>query len=398
MAFAVAVAAIVPSLVACTPLEGLSDGGAPSGQTAAVDAAPAPAPAAVPAPAPAPVPVPAAALADPAVPSPAPSAAPKTADGTAAGETIPAAAEAPATVATPQGVLGAVPAGEGAGGNPLAGDTLYGPNFGAAEAAAQLQGSRPADAALLAQMANVPTATWLGSWNTDVTSAVRQRVAEAKASGGVPVLVAYNAPNLDCGGHSAAGGVSSAAAYDVWIRQVAAGIGTDEAVVVLEPDTLALLCGDGAERTRMLQAAVSVLEGNPGTHTYLDAGHSNWVGASVMAERLRAAGVADADGFALNVSNYEITANNVAYGSELSALLGGAHFIIDTSRNGNGPGSDWCNPSGRALGQPTTTQTGHPLVDAFVWIKTPGESDGACNGGPAAGQFWTDYALGLAGR
>jgi len=31
-------------------------------------------------------------------------------------------------------------------------------------------------------------------------------------------------------------------------------------------------------------------------------------------------------------------------------------------------------------------------------VKHPGESDGTCNGGPTAGTFWTDYAIGLAQR
>ncbi|MGY1839199.1 MULTISPECIES: glycoside hydrolase family 6 protein [unclassified Modestobacter] len=280
---------------------------------------------------------------------------------------------------------------------PLAGDTLYGPNAGAAEASARLQGSNPADAALLAEMAGVPTATWLGAWVPDVTSAVRQRVAEAQAQGAVPVFVAYNAPNLDCGGHSASnGGAQSVAGYESWIRAVAAGIGDAEAVVVVEPDTLALLCGEADERLRVVRSAVTVLEAHPRTHTYIDAGHANWIDAGTMAQRLLAAGIEDADGFALNVSNFEGTEGNVSYGSALSALAGGAHFVVDTSRNGNGPGDDWCNPTGRALGQETTTHTGNPLVDAFIWVKTPGESDGTCNGGPPAGRFWPEYALGLA--
>jgi cellulase/cellobiase CelA1 len=32
---------------------------------------------------------------------------------------------------------------------------------------------------------------------------------------------------------------------------------------------------------------------------------------------------------------------------------------------------------------------------AFLWIKTPGESDGSCGGGPQAGKWWADYALEL---
>ena len=34
-------------------------------------------------------------------------------------------------------------------------------------------------------------------------------------------------------------------------------------------------------------------------------------------------------------------------------------------------------------------------MDAYLWVKTPGESDGTCNGGPRAGQWWPEYALGL---
>jgi endoglucanase len=122
-----------------------------------------------------------------------------------------------------------------------------------------------------------------------------------------------------------------------------------------------------------------------------------------MAPRLKAAGIDLADGFALNVSNYQATPDLIKYGHQLSALLGGKHFIIDTSRNGNGPppfeGEDeraWCNPDGRALGSPPTTETGDPLVDAFYWIKPPGESDGTCNKGPAAGGWWPEKALEMA--
>jgi endoglucanase len=73
--------------------------------------------------------------------------------------------------------------------------------------------------------------------------------------------------------------------------------------------------------------------------------------------------------------------------------------VIDTSRNGRGPYRNrWCNPPGRGLGTPPTTETGHPLVDAFLWVKTPGESDGDCGEAPPAGQWWPRYALGLAQR
>ena len=53
-----------------------------------------------------------------------------------------------------------------------------------------------------------------------------------------------------------------------------------------------------------------------------------------------------------------------ATGARSRGRLGGAHFVIDTSRNGNGTpgkrvsGSNWCNPPGRALGHDPTTDTG----------------------------------------
>ena len=42
---------------------------------------------------------------------------------------------------------------------------------------------------------------------------------------------------------------------------------------------------------------------------------------------------------------------------------------------------DWCNPPGRGLGPAPTLDTGEPLVDAYLWVKIPGESDGECTRG-----------------
>ena len=41
-----------------------------------------------------------------------------------------------------------------------------------------------------------------------------------------------------------------------------------------------------------------------------------------------------------------------------------------------------------------TTAVDNPLVDAIVWIKPGGESDGQCgmNGAPAAGAWFNSYA------
>lgn len=283
--------------------------------------------------------------------------------------------------------------------SPLAGIKLYvDPDSEAAAQQAAWQSSDPAGAAAMATLAAQPTADWFGGWNTDVTADVNARVSAAAASGEVAELVAYDIPERDCGGYSS-GGASSAAAYETWIGAFAAGIGSDPAIVILEPDALAdmdcLSAADQATRLSLLSYAVSALSAHAGVKLYLDAGHAGWQTPAVMAARLQQAGIAQADGFSLNVSNFDATSSEEAYGQAISALLGGKHFVIDTSRNGEGSDGQWCNPPGRALGAAPTTSTGDGLVDAFLWIKNPGESDGTCNGGPAAGGWWPAYALSL---
>jgi endoglucanase len=100
---------------------------------------------------------------------------------------------------------------------------------------------------------------------------------------------------------------------------------------------------------------------------------------------------------------------------------GTTHFVIDTSRNGVGPwqppagvypdAQDWCNPPDRGAGVRPTLDTGVALLDAYLWVKIPGESDGECTRGlgpggttvdpewgridPAAGQWFPEMALDL---
>lgn len=86
--------------------------------------------------------------------------------------------------------------------------------------------------------------------------------------------------------------------------------------------------------------------------------------------------------------------------SQVLLARGDKHFVIDTARNGLGPSPDgaWCNPPGRALGNPPDTSTETTRADAFLWVKGPGGSDGACNGAPPAGVAYPEYATGLAQR
>ncbi len=287
--------------------------------------------------------------------------------------------------------------------NPLTGLVLWvDPTSNPAQQADAWRASSPDDAAAMDTIATQPVAKWLGGWNSDVEGDVRGAMDDAEADGAIRVFVVYNLPNRDCGGYSS-GGASDASGYEAWIDAIARGMAGRTSVVVLEPDGLSMMdCLSSAEadtRYALLGYAVSTLRGS-GALVYLDGGHSAWHASGVMAERLLFAEVGLADGFALNTSNYETSDALVAYGADISGIVGGAHFIGDTSRNGLGPTSDhaWCNPDGRALGLPPTFATGHPLVDALLWVKAPGESDGSCNGGPAAGTWWPEYALGLAQR
>lgn len=253
---------------------------------------------------------------------------------------------------------------------------------------------------IMTKIAAQPEATWFGGWNSNVQSDVSTLVDAAASDNRTPVLVTYNIPERDCGSYSS-GGATSATAYQSWISSFAAGLGTHNAIVIVEPDALAqiscLSSSDQTQRYQLIAFAVGQLKQDPNAKVYIDAGNPSWISASDMASRLKLAGIANADGFSLNVSNFYSTSQNETYGAQLSALVGGKHFVIDTGRNGNGSNGQWCNPSGMALGNTPSASTGDSLVDYFLWIKPPGQSDGTCNGGPAAGTWWPTYAeqLGL---
>jgi endoglucanase len=328
------------------------------------------------------------------------------------------------------------------------------------------------DAALITEMEATPRAVWLTSGTpAQVRQQVRQTMAEAAVERAVPVLVAYDIPGRDCAQYSA-GGALSQADYQAWISGLAQGIGTGRAAVILEPDALGNLpsnCGlpassypfTDAERIAELQYAVGALERDPGVSVYLDGTHSAWQSVGTMAQRLLEADVQRAQGFFVNVSNYQPTAELLDYGTWISDCIamvtdssnafynnpagcasqyypatqsdfstwdlttqwyaqnmGDAvaktHFVVDTSRNGRGPdsmrqyasapynqpasvvstlaGGNWCNPPGSGLGLRPTASTGVPLLDAYLWVKTPGQSDGQCDSaGGARAWDYTDY-------
>ena len=375
--------------------------------------------------------------------------------------------------------------------------------------ASELKARDLRDAIKLGAMAATPQAAWFTSGTPEQVQAdVSSTMCHAEETRTVPVLVAYNIPFRDCAQYSS-GGALDTASYEAWIDGFAAGIGKRKAVVVLEPDSLGIIpwSGDwcqptvtdaagnttpapGADpATRYLQlnyAVDKLAAAAPNALVYLDGTHSGWLNVGDASTRLASAGVARAEGFFLNISNYQITGNLAQYGTWISECLayatsvtpgdfgscpnqywnGGplpsliaqingewngtaldnygtwsdttttvnlntsginlryanmlgtttptARFIIDTSRNGHGPlngaqyaaapydqpvnvqasltSGNWCNPPGAGLGLRPTANTGVALVDAYLWVKIPGESDGSCDiAGGARAWDYTQY-------
>ncbi|WP_425841931.1 glycoside hydrolase family 6 protein [Streptomyces fractus] len=256
------------------------------------------------------------------------------------------------------------------------------------------------------RIANRPAAVWFADYTpATITARVRAVTSAGARAGQVPVLVPYAVPDRDCGGYSE-GGAPDLDAYGDWIDRFARGLGTREVIVILEPDALSqtecLSKGQQAARYAALAHAGRALKSaNPRARVYYDAGHSAWNPPGTQAARLRAAGAASAassDGVFTNVSNFHRTSDEIAYARKVLAAMGGPSglgAVIDTSRNGNGapPDGEWCDPGGRALGRAPTLRTGEPGIDAYLWVKLPGESDG-CKG--EAGAFAADYAYELA--
>ncbi|GGO04928.1 glucanase [Microbispora rosea subsp. aerata] len=272
--------------------------------------------------------------------------------------------------------------------------------------AAQWVAANPGDSrtpVIRDRIAAVPQGRWFASYNpSTVRSQVDAYVGAAAAAGKIPIMVVYEMPNRDCGGASA-GGAPDHASYRAWIDQVAAGLGGRPAYIILEPDALAIMpnCMNASQQAEvqasMAYAGKKFKATSPNVKVFFDAGHDAWVNASDMANRLRGADIANsADGIALNVSNYRYTSGLVSYAKNVLSAVGAPNLkaVIDTSRNGNGPaGSEWCDPAGRATGTWSTKDTGDSAIDAFLWVKPPGESDGCI---APAGQFVPQRAYDLA--
>ncbi|MDF1604388.1 glycoside hydrolase family 6 protein [Nocardioides sp. YIM 152315] len=264
------------------------------------------------------------------------------------------------------------------------------------------------------RLGRVPQSFWVipEEYAADtVRDDVHEYADDAAAARRTPVLTVYGIPGRDCGEYSSGNPLTTAAEYRAWIRQVAAGLRSQRALVVLEPDAVPLFGGPaGACPTkppgwhRMLRFASRTLS-RAGAWVYLDAGHSSWTPYTRRAAHLKASGIKFARGISTNVSNFRPTRAEKRYAAGLLRGLRRLgvqhlHYVVDTSRNGARPGADGydvINPTWARVGKrPRLVFRG--AFDGTLWVKHPGESDGTEHGGPAAGQWCDLLADRLLGR
>jgi cellulose 1,4-beta-cellobiosidase len=328
------------------------------------------------------------------------------------------------------------------------------------EAAAQ---SNPSDAAVIRKVKQYPTGLWLDSIAhvASVPKWLDQAKQQQQASGQptLSVFVVYDMPNRDCAAKSSAGELrvaeNGAARYRTeFIDPIAAHFKAHPElpiVVILEPDSLANLATNlnmpacAEARHVYMESAVYAIQklALPNVSIYLDAAHAGWLGwdanrekaVKVFKQVLKAAGGVDMiRGFATNTSNYTHLSNRDGmamestnpcyneriYVKKLAVMLSDfgirdKGFIIDTSRNGKGQvrkvWGSWCNVKGAGLGERPRAEP-EPFVDAYFWVKPPGESDGtsdptqprfdescvspdSAKGAPQAGAWFGSYFLDL---
>ena len=303
---------------------------------------------------------------------------------------------------------------------------------------AKVEGAAKADKAnadLIKKVAAYPTAVWLDSIASVPNVAKTLDAAEKQmGSDGKPVLVVfavYDLPNRDCSAKASAGELEvekgGEARYKTeFIDKIAEQFAAHpklRIVAIVEPDSLPNLatnmnvgkCG-ASDKVYRSSIAYAVSKFNmPQVSTYLDAAHAGWLGwegnrqkiAKIFKDVLtQAGGVDKIRGFATNVSNYNTVSgldgkklgpanpcpDEGTYITKLSAALNaegitGKKFIIDTARNGKvvrKTWGSWCNINGAGIGaRPQASPM--PLVDAYFWVKPPGESDGTSD--PKAARF-----------
>jgi cellulose 1,4-beta-cellobiosidase len=351
-------------------------------------------------------------------------------------------------------------------GNPFAGAHFYIDPSYVAEVESSIK-EWPADAALLKKVEAYPTAVWLSSIKAagTVSKTLDNALVQQKKEGQpvVTVFAVYDLPDRDCAAVASNGELSTAKGGEKryakeFIDKIAASFKAhpkQRIVAIIEPDSLANVATNlkqypkcaGAEQAYRHSIAYAVKAlAMPNVSLYLDAAHAGWLGwknnrekiAKIFSEVLAEAGGMDKiRGFATNVSNYdtltpgdlpnldptdpakdELDYVKILDESLTEAGMVGKGFIVDTSRNGRAgirtKSGSWCNVKGAGLGERPQASPA-PLLDAYYWIKPPGEADGGSDpakpgfdencaskspdaeqGGPPAGGWFSKYFVELA--
>jgi endoglucanase len=251
-----------------------------------------------------------------------------------------------------------------------------------------------AKADLIWKIAREPRNLWLGGFTRpNFDFKVRSLIERAEAEGTMPLFTVLRAESTQCNDSYQAGGPAEDARTRNWYDALARVIGDSRVVIAFEPDSVGTISCHAPsrrdDRIKLLRYGVTALSKLPNTTVYIEAGASDWEPAERVARKLRAIGIAKVRGFMLNATHYDWTSANIRYGREISRMTGGKHFVINTAENGRGPvhvrqpngrrTTIWCNPGFRGMGPSPTTDTAHPLVDAYLWINRPGYAQ-SCQG------------------
>ena len=286
------------------------------------------------------------------------------------------------------------------------------------------QSASRAHKALLAPLVLKPRAVWLGYW--DPAGQVRaDTVATVAASqnGNRNALTEFATFLLNPWEKWAASGSWSVSADEAWYRNMAAGIGSARAMVIVQADLPYAHTTSSTAPEQIDSYAARVLSAGPRTTVYIDGGTEGWYNAEQDASLLIRNGIRYARGFALNDTDYDTTAVDDEFGARVVADLAklgvkGKHFIVDTDENGQSYGPGELRPGTRInlapichgqfqtvcqrTGIPPTTNVASPqwdlgtaatkaakrYCDGYVWSGRPWDID--------AGPFVRQYALWLA--
>jgi endoglucanase len=261
-------------------------------------------------------------------------------------------------------------------------------------------------------IASQPTAQWFYDWKPDLTGEVRAVVDAAAETNRVPVISAYESSVHGCDSP-----LSKAGSSDSLLQQteaIARGIGDATVILIVQPDSLDGVfnpdCVPVQEKEKRFAALGEAIElyrtVSPNAQVYLGGGpffyDKDSFDPANMAERLDAAGVAGARGFAVNVRGYQETEAMVTYAEDVNDSLEEKFgyrkpYVVDTSRSG-AQVADACNPTGARIGEaPRVAESGEG-PEIFLWIAHPGESDGDCGTAPKTtfAEFSPELAASLA--